>query len=91
VLKRSQSRGSVKSLWSQHWSTRLHVGFPKHVRQPEDRALAAPTHPPRSVQIMILTKVVVEGAVAMTIEDANISAMREIFRAHIINRRDSGS
>ena len=43
------------------------------------------------VQIMILTKVVVEGAVVMTIEDANIAAMREIFRAHIINRRDSGS
>ena len=42
-------------------------------------------------QIMILTKVVVEGAVVMTIEDANIAAMREIFRAHIINRRDSGS
>jgi hypothetical protein len=40
---------------------------------------------------MILTKVVVEGAVVMTIEDANIAAMREIFRAHIINWRDSGS
>jgi hypothetical protein len=36
-------------------------------------------------------EVVVEGAVVMTIEDANIAAMREIFRAHIINRRDSGS
>jgi hypothetical protein len=43
------------------------------------------------VQIMILTKVVVEGAVVMTIEDANIAAMREIFGAHIINRLDSGS
>src|SRR4029453_10438015 len=42
------SRGNVKSLWSQDWSTCLHLGFPKHVRQPEDRALAAPTHPSRS-------------------------------------------